>query len=75
MGVCARWIQTSHGAGSGNAIVTGVLACLWAMALSMMYVLVNQRMAKEDAMLEQNFGEEWRAWAKRVPCRLVPGIY
>ncbi|KAF8439979.1 hypothetical protein L210DRAFT_3630813 [Boletus edulis BED1] len=30
------------------------------------------RMNNEDAMLEKNFGEEWRAWAKRVPYRLVP---
>ncbi|KAF8553268.1 hypothetical protein OG21DRAFT_1523237 [Imleria badia] len=31
------------------------------------------RMDKEDVMLEKNFAEEWRAWAKRVPYRLIPG--
>ncbi|KAG8215485.1 hypothetical protein J3R82DRAFT_9116 [Butyriboletus roseoflavus] len=71
VGVCARWA----GGGSGDAVVTGVWACGWATALSVMYVLGNQRMNKEDAMLEKNFGEEWRAWTRRVPCRLVPGVY
>ncbi|KAF8840669.1 hypothetical protein BDN67DRAFT_968241 [Paxillus ammoniavirescens] len=37
--------------------------------------LLVQRMNNEDAMLEKNFGEEWKSWAKRVPCRLVPWVY
>ncbi|KIJ07791.1 hypothetical protein PAXINDRAFT_89819, partial [Paxillus involutus ATCC 200175] len=37
-------------------------------------VLVH-RMNNEDAMLEKNFGEEWKKWARRVPCRLVPWVY
>jgi len=36
---------------------------------------VMQRMKNEDAMLEKNFGEEWKEWARRVPCRLVPWVY
>ncbi|KAF8840671.1 hypothetical protein BDN67DRAFT_968248 [Paxillus ammoniavirescens] len=34
-----------------------------------------QRMNNEDAMLEKNFGEEWKEWARRVPYRLVPWVY
>ncbi|KIK94939.1 hypothetical protein PAXRUDRAFT_141796 [Paxillus rubicundulus Ve08.2h10] len=34
-----------------------------------------QRMNNEDAMLENNFGEEWKEWARRVPCRLIPWVY
>jgi len=34
-----------------------------------------QRMNNEDAMLEKNFGDEWKEWAKRVPYRLVPWVY
>ncbi|KAF8840672.1 hypothetical protein BDN67DRAFT_628512 [Paxillus ammoniavirescens] len=33
------------------------------------------RMNIEDAMLEGNFGEEWKEWARRVPYRLVPWVY
>ncbi|KAF8840673.1 hypothetical protein BDN67DRAFT_628509 [Paxillus ammoniavirescens] len=38
-------------------------------------VATVQRMQNEDAMLEKNFGEEWKEWARRVPCRLVPWVY
>ena len=40
-----------------------------------MYIALNGRMNRGNAMLENNFGEEWRAWAKRVPCQMVPGVY
>lgn len=79
--VCEGWIQnrtTSGADGLGNGTGTGtvmVLAGVWVTALGMMYVVVKKRMNKEDAMLGENFGEAWRAWAKRVPCRLVPGVY
>ena len=59
--------------GSGYAVVaalTGVLVTL----LGMLFVALMKRMDNEDAMLEKNFGEEWRAWAKKVPCRVVPGV-
>ncbi|KAF8840668.1 hypothetical protein BDN67DRAFT_628577 [Paxillus ammoniavirescens] len=38
-------------------------------------VITVQRMNNEDAMLEKNFGEEWKSWAKKVPSRLVPWVY
>lgn len=66
----------AHGGGRADEMVmTSVWACVWATALGMLYVVSNKRMNKEDAMLEKNFGEEWRAWAKTVPYRLVPGVY
>ena len=60
------------GDGSGHAVVTGAV---WVTTLGLLCVAISKRMDKEDAMLEKNFGEEWRAWAKKVPCRLVPGVY
>jgi len=33
------------------------------------------RMGREDKELRGAFGQEWDAWARRVPYRLVPGLY
>ena len=33
------------------------------------------RTKAEDRMLEEHFGGEWRAWAEKVPYRLIPYIY
>lgn len=38
-------------------------------------VQVLTRVSKEDAVLRENFGEEWEAWAKKTPYRLIPYIY
>lgn len=29
----------------------------------------------EDAALRKQFGEEWNAYARRVPYAVIPGIY
>lgn len=34
-----------------------------------------RRPAREDAVLQQEFGKEWEAYAKKVPYRLIPYIY
>jgi len=33
------------------------------------------RMKAEDMMLKREFGTQWDDWKRRVPYRLVPGIY
>ena len=33
------------------------------------------RMGREDEELRRVFGQEWDAWARRVPYRIVPGLY
>ncbi|KAI0780936.1 hypothetical protein BD413DRAFT_464582 [Trametes elegans] len=38
------------------------------------YVLCS-RIRKEDEVLQREFGEEWNAWAKKTPYRLIPYIY
>lgn len=37
--------------------------------------LMITRPGKEDEMLKKEFGKTWDQWAKRVPYRLVPGVY
>jgi len=36
---------------------------------------LSLRVPKEDEVLKREFGEEWKAWAKRTPYRLIPFIY
>ncbi|KAH9836291.1 uncharacterized protein C8Q71DRAFT_708626 [Rhodofomes roseus] len=54
----------------GKAIAWGYLA--W-----MMYGMFNltARTPQEDAILKKEFGKEWEEYARRVPYRLIPGIY
>lgn len=33
------------------------------------------RCRREDEMLKDKFGEEWREWAGRTRWKLVPGVY
>lgn len=33
------------------------------------------RTKQEDEMLREEFGEEWEAWAKRTPYRLIPYVW
>ena len=38
-------------------------------------VTLFPRMHKEDEELKKTFGKEWDEWAKKVPDRIIPGIY
>jgi protein-S-isoprenylcysteine O-methyltransferase Ste14 len=33
------------------------------------------RVPGEDRLMRETFGPEWTAWAKRVPYKLIPGVY
>ncbi|KAF8176310.1 hypothetical protein BJ912DRAFT_987386 [Pholiota molesta] len=37
--------------------------------------IVVRRPKEEDKMLKKEFGKQWDVWARRVPYRLIPGIY
>jgi len=56
-------------------LVSRALAAISAGIVSMMTYGLTKRMQKEDRMLEQRFGEEWRTWARKVPYCLIHGIY
>ena len=34
-----------------------------------------RRISKEDEMMMKIFGKEWDEWARKVPDRILPGIY
>ena len=58
-----------------EVFLTQVLWCLRVLATSLPLAIITTRMNNEDAMLEKAFGQEWRAWAKKVPYKLIPGVY
>ncbi|GJE91534.1 isoprenylcysteine carboxylmethyltransferase family protein [Phanerochaete sordida] len=33
------------------------------------------RLQREDDALQEAFGDEWRSWAVRTPCRILPHVY
>ncbi|KIP01825.1 hypothetical protein PHLGIDRAFT_32420 [Phlebiopsis gigantea 11061_1 CR5-6] len=44
----------------------------WSLAL---IGILLARVPAEDAILRNEFGEEWDAWARRTPYRLIPYVY
>lgn len=65
-----RGVGGWNGAGLLPKICAGVLGVTAAFC-----VRVYARAAKEDRYLKQEFSDEWEEWAKRVPCKYLPGIY
>ncbi|KAH7924997.1 hypothetical protein BV22DRAFT_1012119 [Leucogyrophana mollusca] len=70
------WLVTCSGLfPTSDAGITNTLVGAWACICTVVYFGLKSRMEKEDAMLEGTFGTEWRLWAKKVPCRLIPWVY
>ncbi|KAG9310931.1 hypothetical protein JVU11DRAFT_8804 [Chiua virens] len=77
-GVWTAWARTIVGgsaSASRNTSGTAFLVCVSAATLAPIIMWINKRMDNEERMLEKNFGDEWRSWAKRVPYLLIPGVY
>ncbi|KAG2039411.1 hypothetical protein BDR03DRAFT_998802 [Suillus americanus] len=60
------WLSTYFG-----RVVFGI----WVLQVILGVVLGFARSISEDAMLRKRFGEEWVRWSKRVPNRLIPGVF
>ncbi|KAL1947899.1 hypothetical protein VTO73DRAFT_13623 [Trametes versicolor] len=63
----ASGLRDSRGGKLGAVAVVGYLAFVT-------YVLCS-RIPKEDEVLSKEFGEEWQAWSKTTPYRLIPYVY
>ncbi|KAI0042245.1 ICMT-domain-containing protein, partial [Auriscalpium vulgare] len=50
-------------------------AALWTAMETYVLTSILARAPTEDAMLREQFKEEWDTWAARVPYRVFPGIY
>ncbi|KAJ3558751.1 hypothetical protein NP233_g11443 [Leucocoprinus birnbaumii] len=55
--------------------IGALLLCLWLLKCAFAFRGTAIRLRAEDDLLRANFGEEWENYAKRVPFRLVPGVY
>ncbi|KZT69998.1 hypothetical protein DAEQUDRAFT_668479 [Daedalea quercina L-15889] len=62
---------------SGLAGTTLGKGLAWVYFAWMAYAAVNlaARAPQEDEILKKQFGKEWEDYARRVPYRLIPGIY
>ena len=45
------------------------------MTIPLLYLLMFRRIPAEDEILGKAFGKEWDEWARKVPNRIIPGIY
>lgn len=58
-----------------DSLLGKVLTGVWAAWTLSIPVMLMARVNKEDAVMKREFGEEWQAYAKRTPYRLIPFIY
>ena len=72
------------GMGPGSYLYeSGSLANRWVAGSAAVWALwwvsvaggVVRRVLKEDAVLKNQFGQEWEEWAKRTPYKLIPYLY
>lgn len=54
---------------TGLAVVLPIVTIAIGVVIGLM-----DRMGKEDELMKQQFGEEWKKWAKTVPYKLIPLI-
>ncbi|KAH7882759.1 hypothetical protein F5I97DRAFT_1816558, partial [Phlebopus sp. FC_14] len=70
------WLVNCSGLFPGSEPTLSVaLVGTWVVCGSLIGSSLVARMNREEAMLAEKFGDEWKEWAKRVPYRLVPGLY
>jgi protein-S-isoprenylcysteine O-methyltransferase Ste14 len=58
-----------------DSIVVDVLAAIWAAYNLAIPTLLMARVNIEDEVLKKEFGEQWEAYAKTTPYRLIPYLY
>ena len=75
-------VTTSFAPGSWYAESVGwkslgskAFTALWTTWSLLIPALLMTRVSKEDEVMREQFGEEWEAWVKRTPYKLVPYIY
>jgi protein-S-isoprenylcysteine O-methyltransferase Ste14 len=54
-----------------------VTSGIWVFTIlqGILVVGLSARVSSEDRMMKRHFGKEWEDWARRVPYKLIPGVY
>ncbi|KAF7422893.1 hypothetical protein PC9H_011057 [Pleurotus ostreatus] len=58
-----------------QSVIGRGVCCLWGLQTLVLFAGLWKRLDLEDAILRREFGKDWEDWARRVPSRLIPGIY
>ncbi|KAK7437942.1 hypothetical protein VKT23_018377 [Stygiomarasmius scandens] len=66
------WVRES---GVLDTVVGKIVLGGYAFAIFSGLVAMLRRTKIEDQLLKDKFGKEWEEWAKKVPYKLLPGIY
>ena len=72
-GASGSWVRESGMLATNYARMAVLFYSVWFM-LGHIGVTLG-RMSVEDDILRKQFGAEWDNWAKRVPYRVIPGVY
>ncbi|KDQ51233.1 hypothetical protein JAAARDRAFT_62643 [Jaapia argillacea MUCL 33604] len=57
-----------------NFVAQLVLA-MYVLTVGTVYIALVRRIPAEEAMMRKEFGKTWDDWARRVPYKLLPGVY
>ncbi|RDB30415.1 Protein-S-isoprenylcysteine O-methyltransferase B [Hypsizygus marmoreus] len=66
------WVRES---GLLETVLGKAIIGSFATVIMVSLVAVTRRTWEEDKLLSSAFGEKWDEWARRVPYRLIPGIF
>ncbi|TFY57156.1 hypothetical protein EVG20_g8652 [Dentipellis fragilis] len=66
------WLYEAGWMSSGVMRTAAVMLGTW-----VVYLLTGmvRRTSSEDRMLKREFGKEWDMWARRVPYKMIPGVF
>ncbi|KAI8978760.1 hypothetical protein BD414DRAFT_117424 [Trametes punicea] len=65
------WLAES---GIMRTLVGRLLVAAWAAEVAWIPIVMILRVGTEDEILRKEFKDEWEAWSKRTPYRLIPGL-
>ncbi|PIL22656.1 hypothetical protein GSI_15348 [Ganoderma sinense ZZ0214-1] len=65
------WLAES---GIMSTLVGRLLVVVWAAEVAWIPIVMVLRVGTEDEILQKEFKDEWLAWSRRTPYKLIPGI-
>ncbi|KAI0754824.1 hypothetical protein C8Q80DRAFT_1266380 [Daedaleopsis nitida] len=65
------WLAES---GIMNTLIGGLLVVAWAAEVAWIPIVMVLRVDTEDEILRTEFKDEWLAWSRRTPYKLIPGL-